>query len=228
MTLKPKKIMRPVLTPFPEELVDLARTVAKEYREMEDGHHARMRAFLGRAYHVYRSFQQVPESFEELKRDPFWELSRQKPKGLTTSKWVLLYVMRAETRNARTRASTYAKILDGFARKKVRADQVPQRIKKLGGIPLRIFAARDHQVMGLMCMPSVSAPKNPSPRSLSPSLAGGRTIKDSPPSISTASRLHLVDMNVSSHRLVKHPASAIQPTQRRELFPATSPGAPAT
>ena len=42
--------------------------------------------------------------------------------------------MRAETRNARTRASTYAKILNGFARKKVRANLVPERIKKLGGV----------------------------------------------------------------------------------------------
>ncbi len=90
MTPKLKKMVRPVLTPFPEELVDLARTVAQEYREMEDGYHAQLRAFLGRAYHVYRLFQQVPGAYEKLKQDPFWENSRQKPKGLTTSKWVLL------------------------------------------------------------------------------------------------------------------------------------------
>src|SRR5271165_1265597 len=114
MATKRKKMMRPVLTPFPEETMDLARTVAQEYRDMEDGYHAQLHAFLGRAYSVYRSFQQVPESFELLKQDPFWENSRQKPKGLTTSKWVLLYVMQAKTRNAGTRASTYAKILDGF------------------------------------------------------------------------------------------------------------------
>ena len=134
MTLKLKKMWRPVLTVVPGGAVDLARTVAKEYREMEDGHHQQLRAFLGRAYSVYRSFQQDPEAYEKLKQDPFWKNSRQKPKDLTTSKWVLLYVMRAETPNARTRASTYAKILDGFARKKVRADQVPERIKKLGGV----------------------------------------------------------------------------------------------
>jgi hypothetical protein len=28
MTLKPKKIVRPVLTPFPEETMELARTLA--------------------------------------------------------------------------------------------------------------------------------------------------------------------------------------------------------
>jgi hypothetical protein len=140
MTLKLKKKWRPVLTSFPEELVDLARTVAQEYRDMEDGYHAQLHAFLGRANHVYRLFQQVPGAYEELKQDPFWENSHQKPKGLTTSKWVLLFIMQAKTPNDRTRASTYAKILDGFARKKVRADLVPERIKKLGGVE----AAYDH------------------------------------------------------------------------------------
>ena len=142
MTLKLKKIVeaRARRRSRRKDPVGLARTVAKEYRAMEDGHHAQLRAFLGRAYHVYRLFQQAPGAYEELKQDPFWENSRQKPKGLTTSKWVLLYLMRAETRNARTRASTYAKILNGFARKKVRADQVPERIKALGGVE----AAYDH------------------------------------------------------------------------------------
>jgi len=136
MKLKSKKFTRPVVTPFEEEVdpVGLARTVAKEYRAMEDGHHAQLRAFLGRAYHVYRLFQQAPSSYEELKQDPFWENSRQKPKGLTTSKHVLLFIMRAEKPNARTRASTYAKILDGFARTRVRADRVPGRIQALGGV----------------------------------------------------------------------------------------------
>ncbi len=73
MTLISKKFTRPVITPFPEDEdadpVDVARTVAKEYRAMEDGHHAQLRAFLGRAYHVYRLFQQAPSSYEELKQD---------------------------------------------------------------------------------------------------------------------------------------------------------------
>jgi hypothetical protein len=148
MKLKPKKMApklkrmcRPAITPFPEEKMELARTVAQEYRDMEDGHHERVRAFLGRAYSVYRSFQKDEGAYEELRQDPFWENSRQKPKDeLKTSKHVLLFLMRAETRNARTRASTYAKILDGFARKKVRADQVPGRIKALRGVE----AAYDH------------------------------------------------------------------------------------
>jgi len=73
MTLISKKFTRPVITPFPEDEdadpVDVARTIAKEYRAMEDGHHAQLRAFLGRAYHVYRLFQQAPSSYEELKQD---------------------------------------------------------------------------------------------------------------------------------------------------------------
>jgi len=136
MALKPKKITRPVIGTFEEEAdpVGFARTVAKEYRKMEDGHHARLRAFLGRAYESYQLFREFPDSFERLKQEPFWKSSRQKPRDLTTSKWVLLYVMRAETPNVRTRASKYAKILNGFARAGVRVGQVPQRIKALGGV----------------------------------------------------------------------------------------------
>ena len=74
MTLKSKKFTRPVVTPFEEEMdpVGLARTVAKEYRAMEDGHHARLRAFLGRAYQTYQLFLDFPDSFERLKQEPFW------------------------------------------------------------------------------------------------------------------------------------------------------------
>ncbi len=114
--------------------VGLARMVADEYQAMEDGHHAQLRAFLRRAYHVYRLFQQFPGAYEQLKREPFWECSRQKPRDLTTSKHVLLFVMRAETPNVRTRASKYAKIVDGLARERVGVNQVPERIKALGGV----------------------------------------------------------------------------------------------
>jgi hypothetical protein len=141
MAAKPNKMWRPKRGTFPEETMDFARTVAHEYQAMEDGHHERLRGFLGRAYSVYRAFQKDKGAYEGLKQDPFWDNSRQKPpKDLETSKWVLLYVMRAEKPNARTRASTYAKILNGFARKKVRADQVPERIEALGGVE----AAYDH------------------------------------------------------------------------------------
>ncbi len=42
--------------------------------------------------------------------------------------------MRPETPNDRTRASKYAKILDGLARDGLRASEVPERIRALGGI----------------------------------------------------------------------------------------------
>ena len=79
MTLKSKKFTRPVITPFEEDAdpVGLARTVAEEYQAMEDGHHARLRAFLGRAYQSYQLFLDFPDSFEQLKQEPFWETSRQ-------------------------------------------------------------------------------------------------------------------------------------------------------
>jgi len=92
----------------------LARTVAKEYAAMENGYHAKLREFLRRAYHSYQLFLQFPEGFEELKLDPFWENSRQKPKVLNGSKWVLYFLMRATQPNDRARASKYARILDGL------------------------------------------------------------------------------------------------------------------
>jgi hypothetical protein len=87
MRLKPKKIVRPVITPFPEETMELAQTVAQEYRDIEDGHHERLRGFLGRAYSLYRAFQQDKEAYEKLKDEKrFWKISRQKPpKDLKTS-----------------------------------------------------------------------------------------------------------------------------------------------
>ncbi len=83
---------------------------------MENGYHAKLRGFLRRAYQAYDLFREFPGTFEKLKQDPFWENSRQKPKDLTTSKWVMLFVMQATTTNDRIRASKYAKILDGFTR----------------------------------------------------------------------------------------------------------------
>jgi hypothetical protein len=136
MTLKSKNITRPPIGTFDEDadLVGLARTVAEEFEAMEDGHHAQLRAFLGRAYLLYRLFQQVPGAYAQLKQEPFWECSRQKPRDLTTSKHVLLFVMRAETPNVRTRASKYAKIVDGLARERASVSQVPECIKALGGV----------------------------------------------------------------------------------------------
>jgi hypothetical protein len=51
-----------------------------------------------------------------------------------TSRFVLYYIMRAETKSARARASKYAKILDCLHRDGVRVGQVPARIRALHGI----------------------------------------------------------------------------------------------
>jgi hypothetical protein len=111
-----------------------ARTAADEYAAMENGYHAKLRDFLRRAYHSYELCLQTPEGFEELKRDPFWQNSRQKPKVLNSSKWVLYFIMRATQSNGRARASKYARILDGLDREEVHVTEAANRIAKLGGV----------------------------------------------------------------------------------------------
>ena len=64
---------------------------------MENGYHAKLREFLRRAYHSYQLFLQFPDGFEELKRDPFWENSRQKPKVLNSSKLDPLFLNASDT-----------------------------------------------------------------------------------------------------------------------------------
>ena len=52
MTLTSKKITRPTIRTPKEDAgpVGFARMFADEYKSMEDGHQAQLRAFLGRAY----------------------------------------------------------------------------------------------------------------------------------------------------------------------------------
>jgi hypothetical protein len=40
------------------------------------------------AYHSYQLFLEFPDAFEKLKRAPFWKDSRQRPKDLTTSRFI--------------------------------------------------------------------------------------------------------------------------------------------
>jgi hypothetical protein len=115
--------------------VALMKVAAAEYAAIEDRYRTQLVHVLENAYQCYLLFLDSPDDFEELLEDPFWDLSRQKPKKkLTTSRFVLYYIMRAETPNARARASKYAKILDGFHRDGVRVGQVPERIRALGGV----------------------------------------------------------------------------------------------
>jgi hypothetical protein len=120
----------------------LVRLVAAEYAGMENGYHARLRDFLRRAYTAYELFRAFPETYGELKQDSFWKNSRQKPKGLTTSRWILYFIMRATKSNDRARATKYAVILDGLSRDKVKPGVVAARIKEMGGIEAACEAMR--------------------------------------------------------------------------------------
>jgi hypothetical protein len=115
--------------------VALLKLVAAEYAAIEDGYRTQLVHVLESAYRCYLLFLDFPDDFEELMEDPLWDFSRQKPsKYLTTSRFVLYYMMQAEALNVRARASKYAKILDGFHREGISVGQVPGRIKALGGI----------------------------------------------------------------------------------------------
>jgi hypothetical protein len=132
----PPKFAGPVIEPFPEEegAFSSAQRLVKEYAEMVDGHHAALRQFLQRCYPVVRRFQREPDEFERLKADPFWGMSRQRPKDASRSKWVMYFIMQATTTNVRSRAGRYAVLLDGLIREKVRPDTVAARIKDMRGV----------------------------------------------------------------------------------------------
>ncbi len=134
--MRSKKYHKPPIGTFEEEVdpIGFAKIVSAEYGTMENGYHAQLRAFLQKAYHSCQLFREYPDAFEKLKRAPFWKASRQRPKDLTTSRWVLLIIMQAKTSNVRVRASKYAKILDQFERDGIKVAQVADRIKKLGGV----------------------------------------------------------------------------------------------
>jgi hypothetical protein len=114
--------------------VGFAKLVAEEYATLENGYHAKLRMFLCRACRAHDIYCESPDAFEELKQDPFWENSRQKPKDLTTSRWVLYFVMQATESKDRARATKYAAIIEGFKREGVKSNQLPDRIVELGGI----------------------------------------------------------------------------------------------
>lgn len=227
MTLTSKKFTRPVVTPFPDEddddPVGLALTVADEYRMMEDGHHAQLRAFLGRAYHVYRLFQKAPGEYERLKQHPYWKKSNRKPKGLKSSKSVLMFLMQAKTRNAGTRASTYAKVLNGFACIEVRDDQVAKRIQALGGVE----AAYDHFLAAERALQSPPQKGGLlASRGSNDDKVQGEVETDSPPrnSLATAAggRRPVPSFDPQIHLLVEHEPDALDAT----LDVATTRGRP--
>jgi hypothetical protein len=252
MTLGSKNFTRPLVTPFPDDdddhplvtpfpddedddPVGLALAVANEYRMMEDGHHAELRAFLGRAYHVYRLFQKAPGEYGRLKQHPYWKEANRKPRGLKSSKSVLLFLMQVKTRNRGTGASTYAKVLNGFARNGVRDGQVAKRVQALGGVD----AAYDHFLAAERALKSPAHAKNAAadrrpltPRNLLASRGSnddkvqGEVETDSPPrnSLATAAggRRRVPSFDPQIHLLVEHEPDALEAT----LDVATTRGRP--
>ena len=116
-----------------EDLMREAQGLTSHYRDIADGHHSRLRAFLQDTYALHLRFRDNAGEFRELRRHPFWERSRQKPKP-TTSRWLLLFVTRAASENERSRIGKYAAVLDFFAEMKLPQNCVAEAIERIGGV----------------------------------------------------------------------------------------------
>jgi hypothetical protein len=131
--------------------LDYARMIQREYAE---GHIGHLAAFLQCAYYAYFSFRRGPVFLGQvLKHDDYWDSWREKqdspiaklfayspkfylgrlPHSLTTSKWVLRYLMQATTPEAKRSARRFSVILDEFAHDEVPVEAVAKRITALGG-----------------------------------------------------------------------------------------------
>ena len=132
LVLHAGKLMRHVASP--DNPLSKAEHLRGAYAEVEDGHDAKVRQFLERAYFVAAQFRRQPGDFERLQAHSFWKETRQKPKDPSTSKWVLYFITQARTPNVRNRAGKYAVILDGLMHDQVEISAVAARIKELGGI----------------------------------------------------------------------------------------------
>jgi len=116
-----------------EDLMREARDLTSHYRDIADGHHSRLRIFLQDTYALHLRFRDNAGEFSELRRHPFWERSRQKPKP-TTSRWLLLFVTRAASDNERSRIGKYAAVLDFFTEMKLPDNCVAEAIEHIGGV----------------------------------------------------------------------------------------------
>jgi hypothetical protein len=124
---------------------------------MVEDQHAAVRQFLQRAYGVAAQFRRRPRDFERFQVHSFWKQTGQKPKDPSTSKWVLLFLMRAATTHMRHRAGKYAVILDGLQQDQVETGAVAARIQELGGVGAAYEAMRarkreDAQVSGTVAV----------------------------------------------------------------------------
>jgi hypothetical protein len=126
----------------PDDPLSEAERVCGEFAEMVEDQHAAVRRFLQRAYGVAAQFRRRPRDFERFQVHSFWKQTRQKPKDPSTSKWVLLFLMRATTPYMRHRASKYAVILDGLQQDQVETSAVAAPIQELGGVGAAYEAMR--------------------------------------------------------------------------------------
>jgi hypothetical protein len=126
----------------PDDPLREAERVCREFAEMVEEQHAAVSQFLQRAYGVAAQFRRRPRDFERFQVHSFWKQTGQTPKGPSTSKWVLLFLMQATTTPMRHRASKYAVILDGLNQDQVEIGAVAARIQKLGGVGAAYEAMR--------------------------------------------------------------------------------------
>ena len=126
-----------------ENAFDFVQRIAREYAKIKDGDHKSVRRVLQRAYLAARKMKREPDEFKRLQADPFWKASFHKPKDASTSKWVLLFIMRARAPNVRNLADKYAAILDGLMRDKVRPIDV--RVAKMEGVEAAYEAVQSRQ-----------------------------------------------------------------------------------
>ena len=115
-----------------EDLMGEAQNLTYLYLAIADGHHSRLRMFLQKVYALHLKFRGNAEEFRQLRRDPFWEGSLQKPKP-TTSRWLLLFVTRAAP-GKRSRIGKYAAALDFFTKMKLPENCVAEAIERIGGV----------------------------------------------------------------------------------------------
>jgi hypothetical protein len=146
----------------PDDPLSEAERVCGEFVEMVEDQHAAVRQFLQRAYFVADQFRRRPRDFERFQVHSFWKQTGQKPKDPSTSKWVLLFLMRATTTYMRNRAGKYAVILDGLNQDQVEISEVAARIKELGGIDaayevMRARKREDAQVSGAVAVAETAA-----------------------------------------------------------------------
>jgi hypothetical protein len=111
--------------------------------------------FLQETYALHLRFRDNAAAFRELRRHPFWERSRQKPKP-TTSRWLLLFVTRTTSENVRSQIGKYAAVLDFFTAMNLPENCVAEAVERMGGVDAAHQAALRTRRMRLVPAPDMS------------------------------------------------------------------------